>query len=116
MHNLSSRLALLASCLALSTTLWAQVQDVPAVLAGHAGQPVEKLAYIDLLNIQDPQKLARKLLNNGVLTFPFFTIENVDVVDGSHIIVGNDNNFPFFSSREPNVADNNVGVKAPLQP
>ncbi|MNF04225.1 hypothetical protein D3C80_2036960 [compost metagenome] len=78
------------------------------------------MAYIDLLNIQDPQKLARKPLNNGVLTFPFFTIENVDVVDGSHIIVGNDNNFPFSSSREPNVADDNefilLDVKALLQP
>jgi hypothetical protein len=86
----------------------------------NVGKPVEKLAYIDLLNIQDPQKLARKPLNNGVLTFPFFTIENVDVVDGSHIIVGNDNNFPFSSSREPNVADDNefilLDVKGLLQP
>lgn len=73
----------------------------------NAGKPVEKLAYIDLMNIQDPDKLAQKPLNNGVLTFPFFTIENVDIVDDSHIIVGNDNNFPFSSSREPNVADDN---------
>jgi len=28
---------------------------------------------------------------DGKLTFPFFTIENVDVVDADHIIVGNDN-------------------------
>jgi hypothetical protein len=42
-----------------------------------------------------------------VLTFPFFTIENVDIVDGRHIIVGNDNNLPFSSSREPNRADDN---------
>jgi len=73
----------------------------------NAGKPVEKLAYIDLMNIQDPDKLAQKPLNNGVLTFPFFTIENVDIVDDNHIIVGNDNNFPFSSSREPNVADDN---------
>ncbi|TQI78131.1 hypothetical protein FHU10_1876 [Serratia fonticola] len=86
----------------------------------NVGKPVEKLAYIDLMNIQDPQQLARKPLNNGVLTFPFFTIENVDVVDDSHIIVGNDNNFPFSSSRQPNVADDNefilLEVKALLQP
>lgn len=73
----------------------------------NVGKPVDKLAYIDLMNIQDPDKLARKPLNDGVLTFPFFTIENVDVVDDSHIIVGNDNNFPFSSSREPNMADDN---------
>ena len=47
------------------------------------------------------QQAARKPLNDGVLTFPFFTIENVDVVDATHIVVGNDNNLPFSSSREP---------------
>jgi hypothetical protein len=39
--------------------------------------------------------------------FPFFTIENLDVVDEKHIVVGNDNNLPFSSSREPNKADDN---------
>jgi hypothetical protein len=69
--------------------------------------PVRKIGYIDLMKIQDPQGKARKPLNNGVLTFPFFTIENVDVVDERHIIVGNDNNLPFSSSRDPNRADDN---------
>lgn len=71
------------------------------------GSAVDKQAYIDLMNIQDPNNLARKSLNDGVFTFPFFTIENVDVVDSEHIIVGNDNNYPFSSSREPNKADDN---------
>lgn len=75
-----------------------------------AGKPVRKIAYIDLLKIRDPNKKARKPLNDGVLTFPFFTIENVDVVDDRHIIVGNDNNLPFSSSREPNKADDNEFV------
>ena len=73
----------------------------------NVGGPVRKIGYIDLMAIADPAKLARKPLNNGVLTFPFFTIENVDVVDATHIIVGNDNNLPFSSSREPNQADDN---------
>ena len=73
----------------------------------NVGKPVRKIAYIDLMKIQDPAKKARKPLNDGVLTFPFFTIENVDVVDDKHIIVGNDNNLPFSSSRLPNVADDN---------
>jgi hypothetical protein len=73
----------------------------------NVGGPVRKIGYIDLLNIADPQKLARKPLTNGVLQFPFFTIENVDVVDATHIVVGNDNNLPFSSSREPNKADDN---------
>jgi len=73
----------------------------------NAGQAVRKIGYIDLLNIADPAKLARKPLNDGVLKFPFFTIENVDVVDATHIVVGNDNNLPFSTSREPNKADDN---------
>ncbi len=36
--------------------------------------------------------------------------ENVDVVDGMHIVVGNDNNLPFSSSREPQKADDNAFV------
>ncbi len=74
---------------------------------GNAGNALRKIGYIDLMNIQDPNKLSRKPLVNGVLTFPFFTIENVDVVDTKHIVVGNDNNLPFSSSREPNKADDN---------
>jgi len=73
----------------------------------NAGGPVRKIGYIDLMRIADPDKKARKPLNDGVLTFPFFTIENVDVVDDRRIVVGNDNNLPFSSSREPNVADDN---------
>lgn len=74
---------------------------------GDAGQAVRKIGSIDLLAIQDPQRRAHKPLDGGVFTFPFFTIENVDVVDERHIVVGNDNNLPFSSSREPNRADDN---------
>ena len=73
----------------------------------NAGGTLRKIAYIELMAISDPNKLARKPLVNGVLTFPFFTIENVDRVDASHIIVVNDNNLSFSSSREPNKADDN---------
>lgn len=69
--------------------------------------PVRKIGYVDLLNIADPKKVSRKPLDKGVFSFPFFTIENVDVVDAHHIIVGNDNNLPFSSSRDPNKADDN---------
>ncbi|MDR2326283.1 MAG: esterase-like activity of phytase family protein [Acidovorax sp.] len=80
---------------------------------------LRKIGYIDLLNIQDPQQLARKPLTQGVLQFPFFTIENVDVVDGEHIVVGNDNNLPFSNSRSPNQQDDNelvlLNVRSLLQ-
>jgi hypothetical protein len=73
----------------------------------NVGGSVRKIGYVDLLNIADPKRLARKPLTDGVLKFPFFTIENVDIVDAKHIVVGNDNNLPFSSSREPNRADDN---------
>lgn len=76
----------------------------------NANGEARKIGYIDLMQIADPDKKAKKALNGGVLTFPFFTIENVDVVDGKHIIVGNDNNLPFSSSREPQKADDNEFV------
>ncbi len=76
----------------------------------NANGPVRKIGHIDLMKIADPNKKARKPLNDGVLTFPFFTIENVDVVDARHIVVGNDNNLPFSSSRDPNKADDNEMV------
>ena len=76
----------------------------------NVGKPVRKIAYIDLMKIRDPEKKAKKPLNDGVLAFPFFTIENVDRVDDTHIIVGNDNNLPFSSSRDPNKADDNEFV------
>jgi len=73
----------------------------------NVGGAVRKIGYVDLLNIGDPGGVSRKPLNDGVLKFPFFTIENVEVVDGRHIVVGNDNNLPFSSSRDPHRADDN---------
>lgn len=67
----------------------------------------EKIAYIDLMNINDPDNISKKPLVDGKFVFPFFTIEDVDIVDENHIVVGNDNNFPKSSSREPNKADDN---------
>ena len=67
----------------------------------------EKMGYIDLMDIQDNKQLSKKPLVNGKFVFPFFTIENVDMVDKNHIIVGNDNNLPFSSSRHPNQVDDN---------
>ena len=76
----------------------------------NANGPVRKIGYIDLMKIADPNKKSRKPLTDGALAFPFWTIENVDVVDPQHIVVGNDNNLPFSSSREPNKADDNEFV------
>jgi hypothetical protein len=68
---------------------------------------VKKVGYIDLMDIDDPKGIAKQGGKNGKLTFPFFTIENVDVVDADHIIVGNDNNLPFSSGRAIGKSDDN---------
>lgn len=39
------------------------------------GDEAKKLAYIDLMNIQDPDKISRKPLEDDKFVFPFFTIE-----------------------------------------
>ncbi|MEM1400220.1 MAG: esterase-like activity of phytase family protein [Pseudomonadota bacterium] len=72
------------------------------------GQPVHKVAYIDLLDLQDPNGVARQgQREDGRFTFPFVTIEDVDLVDDTHIIVGNDNNFPFSKGRSLDEVDDN---------
>ena len=76
----------------------------------NAGGFVRKIGYIDLLAIPDPERKSVKRLSNGLLQMPFATIEALDIVDARHIIVGNDNNLPFSSSRDPNRADDSEFV------
>ncbi|WP_075220431.1 esterase-like activity of phytase family protein [Acuticoccus yangtzensis] len=66
---------------------------------------VRRIGHIDLMDIADPDGVARLQTVadrdlTGKFTFPFFTIEDVMMVDDSHIIVGSDNNLPFSSGRE----------------
>jgi len=74
---------------------------------------VRKIGHIDLMAIQDPDRVARQRGDRApgapdtVFTFPFFTIENVAMVDAEHIIVGNDNNLPFSAGRHLSRADDN---------
>lgn len=65
---------------------------------------VRKIGHVDLMTIRDPDD--RALIKGeasrdltGLFTFPFFTIENVAMVDATHIIVGVDNNLPFSVGR-----------------
>ena len=68
---------------------------------------VAKLGYVDLMNIQDTKGVALKGTIDGVFTFPFVTIEDVDIVDDRHIVVANDNNLPFSTGRTIGAADDN---------
>ncbi|HWT57725.1 MAG TPA: esterase-like activity of phytase family protein [Rhizobium sp.] len=73
----------------------------------NAGKAVRKIGYIDLLDIQDPDNKKKAGSKDGVYDMPFVTIENVDRVDATHIIIGNDNNLPFSAGRTVDKADNN---------
>lgn len=73
---------------------------------------VKKLGHIDLMDISDPENVARVKGDaardlNGKYTFPFFTIENVMRVDANTIMVAVDNNLPFSSGRFLNRAADN---------
>jgi hypothetical protein len=68
---------------------------------------LEKIAYIDLMAMQDPDGIAPRGTKDGVFSFPFVTIEDVDLVDDSTIIVANDNNYPGSTGREAGRADDN---------
>jgi hypothetical protein len=72
-----------------------------------ASNVLQKIAYIDLLDIKDPNGIAPRGTKDGVFAFPFDTIENVDRIDQNTIIVANDNNFPFDISREKGRSDDN---------
>ncbi|EJC78725.1 hypothetical protein Rleg4DRAFT_0294 [Rhizobium leguminosarum bv. trifolii WSM2297] len=73
----------------------------------NVGKAVRKIGYIDLLDIQDPDNKKKAGSKDGVYDMPFVTIENVDRVDATHIIIGNDNNLPFSAGRAVDKADNN---------
>lgn len=68
---------------------------------------LEKIAYIDLMKIADPDGVALRGTEDGTFTFPFVTIEDVDRVDETTIVVANDNNYPFSVGREQGRADDN---------
>jgi hypothetical protein len=74
------------------------------------GKAARKIGYIDLLNIADPDGKNRQGGAAGVYGMPFVTIENVDRVDETHIIVGNDNNLPFSAGRVIDKTDDNEFV------
>lgn len=73
----------------------------------NVGKAVRKIGYIDLMNIQDPDNKKKAGSKDGVYDMPFVTIENVDQVDATHLVIGNDNNLPFSAGRAVDKADNN---------
>ncbi|HTV69667.1 MAG TPA: esterase-like activity of phytase family protein [Rhizobiaceae bacterium] len=76
----------------------------------NAGAAVRKVGFIDLMNVKDPDNKKRQGGGDGFYDMPFNTIENVDIVDETHIVVGDDNNLPFSAGRALDKADDNEFV------
>lgn len=70
----------------------------------NADGTIYKTLVADLMNIADPQGLSPNTAG-GVLKFPYFTIENVLVLDKNTILVANDNNYPATGGRGKDVKD-----------
>ena len=73
---------------------------------------VKRLGFVDLMDVADPEgknrleTVAKRDLA-GKFTFPFFTIEDVMMVDDRHIMISNDNNLPYSSGRKLDAASDN---------
>ena len=65
---------------------------------------VRRIGAIDLMDIADPDGLARSAPEPGApgrFALPFATIESVRAVDDAHVMVATDNNLPFSTGRAP---------------
>ncbi|WP_296509000.1 esterase-like activity of phytase family protein [Rhodoferax sp.] len=68
---------------------------------------VKKVAYIDLTKIANPQRLAKVGPNEETFVLPHLGPEGLTVVDAHHIVLVNDNNFPYSSGRTLGQPDDN---------
>ena len=68
---------------------------------------VKKIAYIDLLQIANPKGLAKLGSNEAIFALPHLGPEGLAVVDSEHIVVVNDNNYPYSSGRKIGEPDHN---------
>ncbi|GIF12787.1 esterase-like activity of phytase family protein [Actinoplanes teichomyceticus] len=72
---------------------------------------LDKTLLVDLMNIANPKRLGGF---GTTFTFPFQTIEDVVILDDTHLAVLNDNNFPFSSGRTAGRADDNEWITIQL--
>lgn len=57
------------------------------------------------MHIKDPHNKHKKPLDGKNFSFPFFTIEDIALIDPQHLLIANDNNYPFNANRFPNQQD-----------
>lgn len=70
-----------------------------------------KELLVDLLNVHDPLNLGGE---GQTFRFPYFTIEDVEIISGDRIAIMNDNNFPATGGRGKDVADVNEYIEIRL--
>ncbi|MFM9900588.1 MAG: esterase-like activity of phytase family protein [Polaromonas sp.] len=68
---------------------------------------VRKVAYVDLTRINNPLRRAVRGPNEANFVLPHLGPEGLAVVDANHIVLVNDNNFPFSSGRVLGQPDDN---------
>jgi hypothetical protein len=72
---------------------------------------VAKRLLVDLMDVANPDGLSPY---GDPFTFPFFTIEDVEILDAHSIAVMNDNNFPAFGGRSTTEPDQNEYLEITL--
>lgn len=78
----------------------AAFKRVVKIVFGESGQSVKKAGFIDLLQIADPDRKAKLgARQDGRFELPHLGPEGLSVVDADHIVLTNDNNFPYSMGR-----------------
>jgi hypothetical protein len=70
-----------------------------------AGKPLVKKLVIDLLAIGNARGLAESLPAGTPFRFPYLTTESIQVLDRTHVVIVNDNNYKATGGRGANVTD-----------
>ncbi|WP_445114633.1 esterase-like activity of phytase family protein [Acinetobacter sp. WZC-1] len=89
------------------------------VKLGDSGKTIERRTLVDLMKIDNPNLLYGTARNDDLGTgssfsFPFETIEDVIIENGTTLTVLNDNNFPGSSGRNAKLADDNEIIQIQL--
>ena len=89
------------------------------IKVGEVGQAIVREEIVDLMDIANPSLLYGTPREGDIATgerfgFPFQTIEDVIIEDGSTITIFNDNNFPGSSGRNVKLADDNEMIQIKL--
>jgi hypothetical protein len=85
----------------------ARAKRVYSIDLDHAvpGKPLAKKLVIDLLSIGNSHNLVLTTPAGAPFRFPYLTTESIQVLDRTHVVVVNDNNYPATGGRGATVKD-----------